>query len=108
MRLVEGTKPSGSGIQKRRPADQEWWLQKLIIDGIAGGVYERTQSVNGRLSDWNARAVLVDKVENPTPLDEPRLTFSYIHVRETMPGSYMELASKVHDYLADPRHITFC
>ena len=76
VRLVKGTKPSGSSAQRRRPFSKEWWLQKLITDGLNGGVYERTQSANRQLSDWNAQAVLVDKIENPTPADKPRLTFS--------------------------------
>lgn len=36
---------------------------------------------NGRLSQWNARAVLVDKDDNPTPY-EPPLTFIYVGVPE--------------------------
>lgn len=49
----------------------------------------------------------MDKEENPKPTDEPRLTFDYSKVREDMPGSHLELMSKVHDYLSDPRHQTF-
>lgn len=56
------------------------------------------------LSRWNARAVIVDKVANPTPEDEPRVTFDYSRVTEDLPGTFMELSSKVHDNLADPRH----
>ena len=74
---------------------------------MKGGVYERTHARNGRLLDWNAPAVLVDKVENLGPLDEPRITFNYRGVKETMPGTYLELSSKVHDNLANPNHRCF-
>jgi hypothetical protein len=67
-------------------------------------VYELTEPANGRLSRWNARAVVVDKVENPRPEDEPRVTFDYSRVTEDLPGTYMELSSKVHDNLSDPHH----
>lgn len=79
----------------------------IVQDGMRGRVYERTQHANGRLSVWNSRAVVVDKEENTKPTDEPRITFDYSKVKEDMPGSYLELMSKVHDYLSDPRHKTF-
>lgn len=56
------------------------------------------------MSRWNARAVIVDKLTNPTPEDEPRITFDYSRVTEDLPGTFMKLSSKVHDNLADPRH----
>ncbi len=65
------------------------------MDGIKGGVYELAEPANGRLSPWNARAVIVDKVENPTPEDEPRVTFDYGRVLELLPGTHLELSSKV-------------
>ena len=104
VRIAPGTKPASNTTQKRWPAHTEWWLRKIIQDGIDGGVYELTEPANGRLSRWNARAVIVDKVENPRPEDEPRITFDYSRVTEELPGTYMELSSKVHDNLSDPRH----
>ena len=104
VRIAPGTKPASNTTQKRWPAHTEWWLRKIIQDGIDGGVYELTEPTNGRLSRWNARAVVVDKVENPRPEDEPRVTFDYSRVTEDLPGTYMELSSKVHDNLSDPRH----
>ena len=104
VRIAPGTKPASNTIQKRWPAHTEWWLRKIIQDGIDGGVYELTEPANGRLSRWNARAVVVDKVENPRPEDEPRVTFDYSRVTEDLPGTYIELSSKVHDNLSDPRH----
>ena len=106
-RLTPGTKPSSEGAQFRLAPHKEWWLRKLVQDGMSGGIYERTQHANGRLSAWNARPVIVDKEENPKPTDEPRITFDYSKVKEDMPGSHLELMSKVHDYLSDPRHRTF-
>ena len=47
---------------------------------------------------------MVDKVENPKPTDEPRMIFDYSRVRELLPGSHMELSSKVHDHLTSPRY----
>ena len=102
--LVPGTKPHAVRFQKRWPPQKEWWLRKLIQDGLEGGIYERTETANGRPSEWNAQAVLVDKVENPGPHDEPRITFNFSKVNEQMPGTHLELVSKVHDYLSDPRH----
>lgn len=73
-------------------------------DGIQGGIYEHTITANGRLSAWNAQAVLVDKVPNPKPTDEPRLTFAYHQVHEDLPGVHTELSARVHNSLSDPRH----
>lgn len=106
-RLTPGTEPNNVGSQICYPPNKEWWLRKLVQDGMRGGVYERTQHANSKLSAWNVRAVVVNKEENPKPTDEPRLTFDYSKVKEDMPGSYLELMSKVHDYLSDPRHKTF-
>lgn len=47
---------------------------------------------------------MVDKVENPLPSDEPRMTFDYSRVDELLPGSFLEMSSKVHDHLSNPQH----
>ena len=47
-------------------------------------MYELAEPANGRLSQWNARAVMVDKVEDPQPSDEPRMTFDYSRVTELL------------------------
>ena len=104
VRIKSGTKPSSITTQKRWPAHTEWWLRKIISDGMQGGVYQLTEPANGRLSLWNARAVIVDKVENPTPQDEPRVTLDYSRVNEELPGTHLELSSKVHDNLSNPNH----
>lgn len=48
--------------------------------------------------------VLVPKLDNAKPSDKPRLTWNYSYVRETMPGTYLELIPRAHDYLSDLRH----
>lgn len=101
--LKPGIKPHSVG-QKRWAPHLEWWMRKLVSNGMKGGIYERTDLLDGRLSQWNARAVLVDKVENPLPTDEPRLTFDYPRVTEELPGTHMQLMASCHDYLSDPRH----
>ena len=69
-------------------------MRKLVQDGLRGGIYELTEPANGRLCLWNARAVMVDKVEDPRPTDEPRMTFDYSRVPELLPGSHLELSIK--------------
>lgn len=79
-------------------------VEKTHPRWLEGGVYGYTEPANGRLSQWNAPAVIVDKVENLTPQDEPRVTFDYSRVMEELPRTFLELSSKVHDNLSDPRH----
>jgi len=76
----------------------------LVQDGLFGGVYELIEPANGRLSLWNVRAVIVDKVENPTPSNEPRMTFDYSRIYEDFLGAFMELLFKVYDHLSNPYH----
>jgi hypothetical protein len=107
VRLKPGTRSYNKRYQKRWSPVKEAWLRKLILQGIEGGIYESTVSANGELSDWNAQAILIDKVKNPDPNDEPRLTFNYRNVHKNMPECALVLASKVHDYLSDPRYEYF-
>ena len=107
IHLAPNTKPFSVAKQRRLAPIKEHWLQKIVQQGMEAGIHERTVVANGCLSRWNARAVVVDKVENPIPEDEPRLAFDYSNVKEIMPGNHLELASKVHDYLSDPRHSTY-
>jgi len=65
-------------------------------------MYERTLTANGELSDWNAAPVLVDKPGSTN--GECRVTFNYRNVVEDMPGCFLELMAKVHDYLSHPEH----
>lgn len=102
--ITPGTRPASARFQKRWPPHTEWWMRKLVQDGLLGGVYELTEPANGRLSHWNARAVMVDKSDDPKPEDEPRMTFDYSRVHEDLPGTYVELSSKVHDHLSNPNH----
>ena len=102
--ITPGTKPFAARSQKRWPQHTEWWMRKLVQDGLLGGVYELTEPANGRLSLWSARAVMVDKSEHPLPSDEPRMTFDYSRVKEDLPGTCVELSSKVHDHMSNPSH----
>ncbi|KAI1007083.1 hypothetical protein K3495_g1139 [Podosphaera aphanis] len=100
VRLREGTKsyPSSSNVAGR--LKKEFWLIKISKEAMACGMYERTLTANSKLSDWNADAVLVDKPGQR----ESCITFNYRNVWEDMPGCYLELISKVHDYLSNPSH----
>jgi len=79
-------------------------MRKLIYNSLLGGVYELTKPTNSRLSEWNTRAVIVDKVKNPKPSDEPRIIFDYSKVYEDLLGYYLKISSKVHNYLSNPRY----
>ncbi|CAD6500186.1 BgTH12-04289 [Blumeria graminis f. sp. triticale] len=107
VRIREGTKPFSKVKQKRWPPGKEFWLQKIVNEGLSCGMFEKTMAANGKLSDWNAQAVIVDKSDNPGPWDEPRITFNYQNVKEDMPGCYLELMAKVHDHLSHPSHKFF-
>ena len=99
VRITAGAKPFAALSQKRWPAHTEWWMRKLVQDGLLGGVYELTEPANGRLSKWNARAVMVDKVENPKPEDEPRMTMDSSRVHEDLPGTYLEKSMTISQIL---------
>ena len=90
VRIKPDIKPASHSTQKGWPAHTEWWLKKIIQEGLDGGTYEHTEVANGRLSRWNARAVVVHQVEDSTPQDEPRITFDYSCVNEDLPGIHME------------------
>ncbi|OJD09664.1 hypothetical protein ACJ73_10157 [Blastomyces percursus] len=70
--LKPGTRPHSVKSQKRYSPMHEWWMRKLIKEGIEGGIYESTLAANGALSPWNARVVLVPKEVDGSPDDEPR------------------------------------
>lgn len=50
---------------------------------------------------------MVDKIENPKPTDEPRMTFDYSKIVEELSGMHMQLMSRCHDYLSHPKHGVF-
>lgn len=78
----------------------------IIGDGLARGINELTELANGRMSLWNTRPVIVDKVENFTLEDESRVMLDYSKVPEILLGAHLELSSKDHDNLLDSRHCT--
>lgn len=51
--------------------------------------------------------MLVNKIKNPDPNDESRLTFNYRNVYKDMPEYALILISKIHDYLSDPHYEYF-
>ena len=67
-------------------------------------MYKLIKSINRRLSLWNARAVMIDKVDNSKPSDEPRMTFNYSRVTKLLSGIYLKLSFKVHNYLSNSRY----
>lgn len=107
VRITKGTVPWNKPKQRRWPPGKEFWLKRIITDGLRCGMYERCIEANGKLSDWNAQAQLVDKSDNPGEWDEPRLTFNYQNVHEDKPGCFVELMSRCHDYLGHPGHKRF-
>ena len=46
----------------------------------------------------------MDKIENSKSENEPRIIFDYFRVIKDLPGSYLELSSKIYNNLADPRY----
>ncbi|POS82380.1 hypothetical protein EPUL_006396, partial [Erysiphe pulchra] len=108
VRLKEGTLPFSRPKQRRWPPGKEFWMKRIITDGLRCGLYESTVKANGCLSNWNAMAQLVDKSDEPDEWDEPRLTFNYRNVVEEKPGCFVELMSRCHDYLGHPDHKMFC
>jgi hypothetical protein len=117
VRLKPGTRPWKSSRKKRMTHNQQYWLNKILTEGMACTMYESTAHANGELSPWNAEAVVVPKPgaeELPLLLNkeeskgpEMRITFNYSHVEEDMPGTFLQLTSEVHDYLSDPHHSCF-
>ena len=78
-----------------------------MSDRIKKGIYERTDQYDGKMLPWNARAVMIDKIENPKPTDKPRMTFDYSKIVEKLPGMHMQLISGCYDYLSHSKHGVF-
>jgi hypothetical protein len=105
--LKSDTKSANNEKQRRWSAHIEWWMQKIVTDDIKDDVYEIIESANEWLLSWNARAVIVNKIENSTSQNESRVTFDYSKIHEELSESFLELSSKVHDNLFDSRHKVF-
>lgn len=69
-----------------------------------GRGYELTELANDRLFLWNARVVIINKVDNSQLTDESCMIFDYSRVIELLSGFYLELFSKVYDYLFNLRY----
>ncbi|KAI0992961.1 hypothetical protein K3495_g15224 [Podosphaera aphanis] len=107
VRLNDGTKLFSRPKQRRWPPGKEFWMRRIISDGLKRGLYKSTIKANGKLSDWNVMAQLVDNSDNPGEWDEPRLTFNYQNVVEDKPGCFVEPMSRCHDYSGHPEHKMF-
>jgi hypothetical protein len=104
VRLKEGTKPWRAKHKKKYTPRQQYWLNRIIQEGVQAGMYERTiHGIHGKLSNWAANPNLVEKPRTG-PNGPMRLTFDYSYVEEDMPGLYIELLQEVHDYLSWPEH----
>ena len=104
IRIKSDTKSANIITQKRWSVHIEWWLRKIITDGMKNEIYEFIESANGRLSRWNVKIVVMNKIENSTSKNESKVTFDYSRVNEKLSNSHFELSSKVHDNLSDSRH----
>ena len=51
VRLKEGTIPWCSSRKEELTPRQSYWFQKIIAEGVACGMYERTTTANSHLSD---------------------------------------------------------
>ena len=54
VQIASKTKLINNLIQKRWLTHFEWWFHKIIQEDIKKRVYESTETVNDRLSRWNA------------------------------------------------------
>jgi hypothetical protein len=104
VRIKSDVKLVSKVVQKRWSAHTKWWLRKIITDDMKREVYELTKSANDRLSQWNARVVIVEKMKNSTSENKSRVTFDYFRMIEELSETFMKLSSKVHDNLSDSRH----
>lgn len=109
--LRPGTIPWKDKRQRRYTPFQQVAINKILEDGINSGFYERPLDAQGRFSDWNSSLNPVPK-DKSLPDDHPdqvlRITVDYSHIDEVSPGTTMELAQEVHDYMANPAHKVFC
>lgn len=80
---------------------------QIVSERVLGGVYEPTVTANGNLSQWNAQAVVVDKVTNLSPDDKQRIMFNYHNVPKAIPAPKLERADDVLGYLENPNYRVF-
>ncbi len=99
IQLKEGTKIHKVKYQKLSH-DLEWWLRRIIEEGMDARMYERTVTANGRPSKWNANLVLMYK---PSQV-QSRLTFNYHFIYADIPARQIEAATNVHNLLSIPSH----
>ena len=102
VRLKPGVLPWNRSRRKHWSPGRQYWLNKLVQEGIDAGMFESTVAANGSLSDWSAEPNLVDKFEGATEWDEPRLTLNYSNVEENMPGINITYLRDVYTHLSYP------
>ena len=93
--------------QKKWFFHKKWWLRKLIQNDINENVYEKTNFIDERLSSWNAKTILIDKIKNFISNNESRMTYDYSRVVKKLSKIHMSLMFECHDYLFDSRHWCF-
>lgn len=108
VRLVPGTKPYKARTRKRWTPNEQYWIDKTVSEGLKCGLFERTVEANGKFSDWNANPRPAEKSGASGPNPELCFAVDYSHIEEQMPGCYLSLTEKVHDYLSFPCHKVFC
>lgn len=105
--LVKPGTPIHKAKNQRMAPTKEYWLRKIVTDGLNAGLYELTTVANGFLSPWGANPVLVTKQGKDPIHDEPRLTCNYHWLFEEKPGNQMELSERTLLFLAHPSHGRF-
>lgn len=106
-RLKEGTRPWNRSPRRRWTEPQAYWMNRLVNEGLAAGMFESTVAANGELSAWSAEPVMV-QTDLTDPWAEQRFTTNYSHVTEDLPGIAIPLLADLHDKLSDPRVKAYC
>lgn len=108
--LRKGSVPYAVRHGRRMSKYQEYWLTKVIMEGLECGMYERTP-YDEPLSLWSAPPVLVTKNPNdiiPSNIEEfedgppLRITFNYSGIHEDLPAIEHVLQASIHDMLSNP------
>ena len=106
IKFVSKTKPHFVN-QKKWFFHKKWWFRKLVQNDINENVYKKTNFIDERFSSWNAKTILIDKIENFISNDESRMTYDYFRVVKKLSEIHMSLMFECHDYFFDSRHRCF-
>ena len=94
-------------FQKCYSSHQIWWFHKLIQKDLDEKIYEKIQLANDKLSEWNIKMMLTDKLENFSSMNELRFTFNYANIHKNLSDCHIKLMIWMHDYLSESRHELF-